>query len=253
MQQYDIATKVLMETCRDEILRYLLGLSVRESAILDPLPQETVSVKRGDYPVMITDHVGQKMLAVVEIQGTWNPAVPLHVLDYRTRYIIQYGVDAISCVILLRPSGTAADYYEDREVRFSFRLIKVYEMDAREIVDEGPPCMLPFVPLMKGGDAAMDEAESMIYASPRPRSEKADMLTSMAILSGLVSPDLPAKLIARRKDIMIESAAYDIIKQEGIQEFNRDSTGDQQGIQQGINRGCSKAPAMVTTRPLSSC
>ena len=78
--------------------------------------------------------------------------------------------------------------------------------------------MLPFVPLMKGGDAAMDEAESMIYASPRPRSEKADMLTSMAILSGLVSPDLPAKLIARRKDIMIESAAYDIIKQEGIQE-----------------------------------
>ena len=214
MQQYDIATKVLMETCRDEILRYLLGLSVRESAILDPLPQETVSVKRGDYPDMITDHVGQKMLAVVEIQGTWNPAVPLHVLDYRTRYIIQYGIDAISCVILLRPSGTAADYYEDREVRFSFRLIKVYEMDAREIVDEGPPCMLPFVPLMKGGDAAMDEAESMIYASPRPRSEKADMLTSMAILSGLVSPDLPAKLIARRKDIMIESAAYDIIKQE---------------------------------------
>ena len=54
------------------------------------------------------------------------------------------------------------------------------------------------------------------------------MLTSMAILSGLVSDKMPVELISRRKDIMIESVAYDIIKQDGIKE------GIQQGIQQGI-------------------
>jgi hypothetical protein len=44
--------------------------------------------------------------------------------------------------------------------------------------------------------------------------KKAGILTSMAILSGLVSAELPARLIARRKDIMIESAAYEIIESD---------------------------------------
>ena len=57
------------------------------------------------------------------------------------------------------------------------------------------------------------------------------MLTSMAILSGLISPELPARLIARRKDIMIESAAYDIIKKEGYAEGR--TTGLQEGLQKG--------------------
>ncbi|MFP4032810.1 MAG: hypothetical protein ACLFTV_14705, partial [Desulfococcaceae bacterium] len=99
-----------------------------------------------------------------------------------------------------------------------YRLIKIYEMDAAQVVAEGPLCMLPFVPLMRGGEAALDEAEALIYDSERSRPEKGDMPTSMAILSGLVSPDMPAKLVSRRKDIMVESAAYDIIKREGVAE-----------------------------------
>ncbi|MFP4422122.1 MAG: hypothetical protein ACLFRG_16395 [Desulfococcaceae bacterium] len=91
-------------------------------------------------------------------------------------------------------------------------------MDAREIMESGLVCLFPFVPLMKGGRQYVDEADQRIYASGKGRREKADMLTSMAILSGLVSKDLPAMLIARRRDIMIESAAYDIIKEEGIRE-----------------------------------
>lgn len=52
----------------------------------------------------------------------------------------------------------------------------------------------------------------------------------MAILSGLISADMPVELIARRKDFMIESAAYDIIKNEGFQER----------IQKGITRVIAK-------------
>jgi len=48
--KYDIASKVLMERCREEILRRFLGITVLESTILDELPQETVSVKRSDFP-----------------------------------------------------------------------------------------------------------------------------------------------------------------------------------------------------------
>jgi len=215
MQQYDIAAKALIDACRDDIIRYLMDLPVSNSRLMDPLPQETVSMKRSDYPIMITDDAGREQLIVIEIHTEWRRAVPLNLLDYRVRYLLKHDVEAITCVLLLRPSGSATDRYEDREVRFRYRLVKIYELDARAIVSEGPLCMLPFVPLMKGGAEHLDEAETLIYGSERTRPEKADMLTSMAILSGLISADIPARLISRRKDIMIESAAYDIIKKEG--------------------------------------
>jgi hypothetical protein len=225
--KYDIATKVLLERCRDELIRHFLGIDVRESVMIEELPQETVSLKRSDFPVLVTDRAGKELLAVLEIQGSWNRRVPLHLLDYRTRYLIRREVKILSCVILLTPSGSATDHYQDDEVSFRFRLVRGYEMDAREIMEGGLVCLFPFVPLMKGGRQYVDEADQRIYASGKDRREKADMLTSMAILSGLVSKDLPAMLIARRRDIMIESAAYDLIKKEGVQE----------GIQEGKTFG----------------
>lgn len=234
MQQYDIAAKVLIDTCRDEIIRYLMDLPFQQTRLMEPLPQETVSVKRSDYPVMITDPAGHDMMVIIELQADWKRTVPLNLLDYRVRYMLKYDVEVLTCVLLLRPSGTATDLYEDREVRFRYRLVKIYEMDAKTVVSEGPLCMLPFVPLMRGGAEYLDEAESLIYGSERARPERADMLTSMAILSGLVSTDLPAKLIARRKDIMIESAAYDIIKKEGYIEGKRE--GEREGEKEGRKR-----------------
>jgi len=52
-----------------------------------------------------------------------------------------------------------------------------------------------------------------------------DLLTSMAKLSGLTSADLPLEIIRRRRDIVIESAAYDIIKQKGIERDIRNPVG----------------------------
>jgi len=224
MHHYDVASKILMETCRDELIRYFADIDVEESTLIEELPQETVSLKRSDFPVMVKAKSGEKRLALFELQTNWEEGVPLSLLDHRTRYQIKYQMDPISFVLLLKPSETATHIYENSEVRFTFRLIKIYEMDARTIVDEGSLCLTPFVPLMKNGPELLTAADDLIYQSDRSRIEKADLLTSMAILSGIVSPDLPVQLINRRKDIMIESAAYDIIKEDGIKE----------GLQQGM-------------------
>jgi len=165
---------------------------------------------------MVKDREGRKELLIIELQTTWRQDSPLHLLDHRTRYQIKYDIDPTSFVILLKPSGTASGVYENKEVRFTFHLIKIYEMDARDVIGGGPLCLLPFVPLMKNGEDLLTKADDLIYGSERTKIEKADLLTSMAILSGIVSDNLPAKLINRRKDIMIESAAYDIIKKDGM-------------------------------------
>ncbi|MEZ4527404.1 MAG: hypothetical protein R2941_15905 [Desulfobacterales bacterium] len=235
MQQYDIAAKVLIESCRDELIREFIGIEISESSMIENLPQETVSLKRSDFPVIVTDTNGKRMMVILEILTRWSWMAPLNLLDYRTRYLLKNDMEVISCIILLMPSGSASDIYEDNEVRFSHRLVKIYEADARKIISEGPVCLLPFVPLMKHGKELVSQADSLIYRSGKPRKETADMLTSMAILSGLISAELPAELIARRRDIMIESAAYDIIKNEGRAEGRAD--GKAEGIQLGIREG----------------
>lgn len=216
---YDISSKILIDKCREEILRRMVGLSVVESTLLEQLPQETVSLRRSDFPILVTDEKGLRRLVLLEVQSEWEREVPLRLLDYRSRHLLrQMGAEAISCVLLLRPSGEARDHYEDNEITYHFRLVKVYELDAKEIIREGIVCLMPFVPLMRHGEELMEEADRLVYESPLPRADKADMLTAMAILSGLVSSRLPRVLLSRRRDIMIESAAYDLIKQEGKQE-----------------------------------
>ncbi len=220
---YDIAAKILMEKCREQILRRLFGLSIVESSLLEELPQETVSVKRSDFAVMVTEESGARRLVLLEIQTRWDRQLPLRLLDYRSRYLLKYDVDATSCVLLLRPSGEALSRYEDSEVTYAYRLIRLYEMDAREIIEENILCLMPFVPIMQHGEDLVEQADSLLYQSALPREDKADMLTVMTIFSGLISDKLPRMLVARRRDIMIESAAYDVIKQEGVSE----------GLQQG--------------------
>ncbi|MBF0477009.1 MAG: hypothetical protein HQK59_14505 [Deltaproteobacteria bacterium] len=214
--QYDVCTKVMMEKCRDVILRHWVGIPVLESRLIDPLPQETVSLKRSDYSVLVTDEYGVRKLVLLEIQTRWDKKIGLRMLDYRSRYLLEYELEAISCVLLLCPSPQAVDVYQDNQVTFRFQVIRVYDLDAQEIIDKGITCLAPFVPLMQHGRELIDEADKLIYESSAPKIDKADMLTAMAIFSGLISPSLPGYLVSKRRDIMIESVGYEVIKREGI-------------------------------------
>jgi predicted transposase YdaD len=239
--QYDIAAKVLIEKCRGEILRRLLGLSVSESSILEQLPQETVSVKRSDFPILVTDETGKQYLVLLEIQSRWERKFPLRLLDYRCRHLLKHDMEAISCVLLLKPSQWAESFYKDPEVEFNYRLIKVYELDACEIIKGNIICLMPFVPIMKNGKEMVEQADAALYESPLPYEDKADMLTVMTIFSGLVSEKLVNMLISKRRDIMIESAAYDIIKEEGIKEGIKE--GREKGIREGREKGIKEGKA----------
>lgn len=235
---YDIATKILLDNCRDELIRRFLNLDIAESEPVTQLPQETVSARRSDYPVLVTDRKGVRRLILVEIQTWWHKRVPPRLLEYRFRYLLQFDVEVICLVILLRPSAAARDTYRDNEVSFQFQLVNIHDMDAREVVANGPLCLLPFTPLMQHGPEELDRADRLIHDSDRPRLVKADMLTSMSILAGLVSDALPAQLIARRRDVMKESAAYNLIKEDGFQE----------GIEKGIEKDERKAARLAAGR-----
>ena len=93
---------------------------------------------------------------------------------------------------------------------------------------------------MKGGESYVEEAEERIYkAGGLERCEKADLLTGLAIFTGLKNKEKARRLIERRRDIMIESAAYEIIKQEGFEEgYNKGLLkGKEEGLKEGLLKG----------------
>ncbi len=227
---YDIALKELLRHCGQAILEHLVGLPVQSSTLVE-MPQETTSVRRSDFPLRVITQEGEDLLVLIELQTQWQKQMPLRLLEYRTRHMLRAGLDALSVVLLLRPGGDVREVYEDREVRYHYRVVKVYEADAREVLEHGPVCLLPLVPLMREGEALAEDADRRIYESDLPRPVKADMLTILTLLSGVVSKDLAQALLSRRRDIMIESAAYELIKREGIEE----------GLKQGLKEGLLKA------------
>jgi hypothetical protein len=60
------------------------------------------------------------------------------------------------------------------------------------------------------------EAENRIYTSPLPTEEKADLLAALTIFAGFKGRDLVKQLVERRRDLMIQSYAYDIIQQKAF-------------------------------------
>ncbi|MGD9975977.1 MAG: hypothetical protein AB7S77_23205 [Desulfatirhabdiaceae bacterium] len=58
MHHYDIAAIMVIETCRDEILRRFMNLDANPSTFITYLPRETVSVRRSE----VVDQAGMQTL-----------------------------------------------------------------------------------------------------------------------------------------------------------------------------------------------
>lgn len=230
MGGYDAAVKVILDRCRDTTLSYFLGLSVKESELIE-VPQETVTVRHADFPIRAITSDGKEMIVVLEVQTRWSWDVPLRLLEYEVRYRRRYRLSAMGAVLLLTPSDRSVDRFHDGGIDYRFVLVRLWELDAEEAMQTDLPCLMPFVPLMRGGQGLAEEAERRISDSGMNREAKGDLLTGMTILSGLVSEEIARSIVRRRREIMMESAGYEIIKREGYDE------GLQQGLQQGLQRG----------------
>ncbi|MBF0498272.1 MAG: hypothetical protein HQK58_17130 [Deltaproteobacteria bacterium] len=234
---YDVTSKMLIEKGQKEILRRLVGLAVLESELIEEVPQETASLMRSDFPIKWTNEKGQSQLVLLEIQTRWEKDVPRRLLAYRSRYQLKYDLDAISCVLLLRPSRQATNHYRDQEISYQFKLVRVYEFDSQVIIDQGVLPLMPFVPLMRHGKRLVHQADQIICESPLPKEEKSVMLSAMFILTAMVSSKLADELLKRRKDLMLDSPGYEIFKKFAYK------TGKEEGKAEGRAEGKAEGKA----------
>ena len=244
MAHYDIAAKVLLEHYGPALLQHYLGYEVVGSDTVEELPQETTSVRRSDYPLLVTDRAGVQRLVVLEVQTHWAAEVPVRLLEYRCRHWLHLHdrgreLPVVTCVLLLRPSAAAAGRFRDDEVDYHFHLLKIYEEQAAAVLAQGEVWQLPFVPLMQGGVALTPLAEEQIVASALPRQDKADVLMAMSVLAHAVSESLARDLYTRRRDLMLDATVLEWFREDFIKEGEKRGLelGRQEGVKEGVQQG----------------
>ncbi|RKY04346.1 hypothetical protein DRP77_04125, partial [Candidatus Poribacteria bacterium] len=185
--RYDVASKRLMEIAKEEILSWLLDIEVESAELIEEVPKETVSLRRSDFPLLVRDKEGGERIVLIEFQTRWEPELPVRLLEYFARFKLKHRLPVIPVVVLFKEGGPQEGIYEDEAVRFRFRLVKLWEVDGKELLERGDVRLLPFLPLTRCGEEDVLEADRRIYDSELESSLKSDLLTALAIFAGLRS------------------------------------------------------------------
>ena len=224
---YDVAAKVVIDTSKETILRRFLEIELESVELIEELPQEIVSLKRSDFPLLVIQKDGQKSIVLIEIQTVFSREFELRLIDYTVRYMLKYNIEVTPFVLLLKPTSKATGVYTDKRLSFRYEIVRLWEKKAKDF--QGDITIYPFIPfsfrrvteeqMMDGGLDMLEDAEQQLYNDKDLSVEsKADLLTAMAIFTGMRDKELAQKLMERRRDIMIQSPIYDIIKEEGMKE-----------------------------------
>ncbi|HEO65550.1 MAG TPA: hypothetical protein ENI73_06730 [Spirochaetes bacterium] len=215
--KYDIVSKRLLEIGKESILREIIGVQLDEAKLIE-LPQELLSLNRVDSPLLVEVKDKEDYIILLEWQSNWNADKVQDILGYRSRLKKKYHKPVKSVMVLFQPNNRAISHYKDEELSFHFTLIRMWKLLASHFAEKEIPELWPFLPLMEGGLSYVNKIEKKIYNSSINRSIRADLLTSLSIFTSMKDKLLASELLKKRRDIMIESPIYDLIKQEGLKE-----------------------------------
>ncbi len=147
--EYDIAAKVALDTSKEEILRRYLSIEPKDIEILEELPQETVSLRRSDFPLRVRTKEGAELIVLIDIQTVFERKFVLRLIDYTVRFMLKYDLEVIPLILLLTPSEKAEGVYESRFLTFRYNIVRFWEESAEEYLKE--KSLYPFIALTKGG------------------------------------------------------------------------------------------------------
>ena len=229
MAEFDVISKALIQTYPQDFARFALAQDDVEVLEVLDTEQPTVETHRMDSLMRVRID-GTEALMHHEFQTTDSTpsAMPLRMAGYMGRMLEQYGLSVYSHVIYLRPNAGRHDrgeYVQDRpgyRVVIQYKVIRLSELAGQAILDGGYTGLLPFAPLMQppeGLAAApwLRQCVQRAEALPMAAETKANFLTDLVILSGLVYDYQTIQRIIP-EDIMYESSVIQHFAEQGIEQ-----------------------------------
>ena len=248
MAEFDTVAKHLIQTHPADFARFALQRDDIED--VEVLDTEQPSVRRPDSLLQV--RVGNdEVLVHHEFQTTDSTDTPMpqRMAGYIGRLIERYGLPVYAHVLYLRPNAGRRDpgYYiqehPDYSVVIRYKVLRLSQLPGQAVLDSGAVGLLPFAPLMRSptgqAEAAwLEQCVATAWDMPLERSVKADVLTGLTLLSGLVyNPQTITAIVSKEylMDLMRESSFAQHLTQQAREE------GIEQGIEQGERKHAIEA------------
>ena len=245
MAEIDIVSKHLIQTYPADFARFALQRNdIQDVKVLDT---EQPNVRRPDSLLRVRVG-GKEVLVHHEFQTTdsTDPPMPRRMAGYIGRLIERYGLPVHSYVLYLRPDAGRRDpgyhlqEHPDHLVVIRYKVLRLSQLPGQAVLDSGSVGLLPFAPLMQppAGQAEaawLEQCVAKAWDMPLARSVKADVLTGLTLLSGLVyNPQTITAIVSKEylMDLMRESSFAQYLTQQAREQAREE--GIEQGIEQGI-------------------
>ena len=245
MGHYDELFKHLGEYSPNKLAA--TALNTEQVIVTDSLntEQPTVKLHYSDltFRVLLPDRDEEAILHIeAQTEESRDKPMPLRMLAYVSYLVHQYEMNVYSTVFYLRPAAGQNDpghyTYGDEVIgglRFTYNVIRVYELEGESYLDPGNAGLLPFTPLMRPPTGTTPKAwvERCIettQAALVDNRTRGTLLYALSVFGGLIHPPelfQDGKLEA----LMRESPIYETVIQRGIQQ------GLEQGFEQGNEQG----------------
>ncbi len=254
----DPVLKFLFDQDRDEILRLMLGASVRVVQVLDPvLPS---GEQRSDGVLLVED-AGEQFLLHVEFMTRVASNMGERIFGYVPRVYQRYGTPVRSVVLyLMQPSSRAAIETEFRMIvqrreiaviRYDVVCLWEVEPDRAHLAEH--PALLALAPLMKGVEVTeLEDLAQLATRAAWDERTKIDVVALLALFGGQrFGQDVVSSMTRRLgmlKDIIQESPLYELAREYG--EMRGEARGEARGETRGLRHACLaltkvKAPRLV--------
>jgi predicted transposase YdaD len=190
---------------------------------------------------------GEPSLAHVEVQVTYDPAMPVRLLRYCALLHHRHGLPVASVLILLRPEADgpaltgslALSRAGVPYLTFEYQVVRVWERPVEALL-AGEIATLPLAPL---ADVDAQEAPAVLrrmqarLAREATHAEAADIWQTVYLLAGLRYEREVTDMIKSLGRALRESRTYQEILREGLAE------GREKGLAEGLAEGREKGLA----------
>lgn len=232
----DIGSKKLISLAPTAWVRWLLQDDTVE--VIDMLAADLQWVSREtDALLRVYSPVHGGFLVLNEIQLRPDRNIGRRVAAYAALAHDRYQVPVVPVVVNILPPADESALVTRFEYEFlglvarqDFRLLNLWEVPAELALQQSLLPLLPFIPILKGGDeiARIERALSLLRTSP----EISQLETLLAFFASFVlETDLVHRIMRWDMTVLRESPWYLEILQEGRLE------GLQEGLEEGRNEG----------------
>ena len=151
--------------------------------------------RASDSLLQVSNPQDGSFLALTELEFSPKPRTPTRLFAYAALAQEKYDLPVFVTVIYFRPppadTTIESAFHRDfrgQQAHQDFQVIRLWELDAQQILTLSNPALLPFVPLMKGGNTGPVLQECAARLHTQPNAEELEAILSMFASYVMESP-----------------------------------------------------------------